>query len=266
MDYARTAGCQGGSTYSYAVTNKDGLPPSEFFDAVRTQLYQEPAPVPQMPWKSAPTTGIVFGQAITPGEPPDSIYQHWVYRATAQADGPEIRTVLTDATGTFGFLDLPPGAYTVTVSRPGGPGATRELDLTAGEVARRDFDLSDADGDDSVAMDDCDETDGTIWSQPSEARNLSWDSDKRTLRWDAPLDPGGSSAPVYDTLRSPDASSFETAACLESGGKDQRTRDDGEPLPGSAFHYLVRGDNGCPGAGSPGFRSDGTERTAPACP
>jgi hypothetical protein len=266
MDYARIAGCQGGATYSYAVTNKDGQPASEFFDAVRAQLYQEPAPVPDMPWKSAPTTGILFGQVSAPGEPPDPIYESWIYQAAAQVDGPVFRTMPTDATGTFGFFDLPPGSYTITVSSPGRPEATRSLTLLAGQILRQDFDLSDADGDDRAAMDDCDDTDAAVWAAPSEARNLSWDTDKRTLRWDAPLHPGGTSDPVYDTLRSPSASSFSAGSCLESGGKDRRTRDAEEPLPGSAFHYLVRGDNDCAGEGHLGFRSDGTERTAPACP
>lgn len=266
MAYARVAGCQGGATYSYAVTNKDGRPAAEFWEAVRSQLYAEPAAVPDMPWKSRPSSGIVFGQATAPGEPADSIYQNWIYRATATANGPVVRSTLTDATGTYAFFDLPPGTYTVTVSRAGGPLSSRSATLSAGQVLRRDFDLSDADADAHAAMDDCDDANAAIWAAPSEARDLRWDSDRRTLLWSAPADAGGTPDPVYDTLRSSSANGFPSAECIESGGRDLRTRDASEPLPSAAFFYLVRADNACPGQGNLGSRSDGTARSAPACP
>jgi uncharacterized lipoprotein YddW (UPF0748 family) len=265
MAYARTAGCQGGATYSCAVTNKDGQPASDFWNAVRTQLYTEPAQVVDMPWKSAPVTAILFGQVTAPGEPADPIYQSWIYRATANLSGPATRSMSTDATGTYGFLDLPPGAYTVSVSKPGRPQSSRVVTVAAGDVVRQDFDLSDADRDSHAAMDDCDETNDLVWSPPSEASDLRWDSDKRTLTWQAPADPGGVSAPVYDTLRSTKTASFAGAVCIEAGGRDQRTRDADEPAPATGFYYLVRGDNPCPGEGSLGTRSDGTARSALPC-
>ncbi len=266
MAYARTAGCQGSATYSYAVTNKDGQPASDFWNAVRTQLYAAPAPVPNMPWKTAPTSGILFGQVTAPGEPLDPIYQSWLYKATATANGPVYRTLETDATGTYGFFDLPPGSYSISVSKPGRPSSTRAVTIVTGHVLRQDFNLSDADHDTHAAMDDCNDGDAWVWTRPSEVLELMWEADKRTLTWQSPLDPGGVSSPTYDALRSPTASSFETATCLQTSGQDRSIVDATEPLLGSVFHYLVRGNNACQAKGSLGLRSDGSERTAGACP
>lgn len=72
MFYGRTAQCQGGATYSYASTNKDGQPAADFFDAVQTHLYPTKAPLPDLPWKTSPTAGILFGQVFSTAAPPRS--------------------------------------------------------------------------------------------------------------------------------------------------------------------------------------------------
>lgn len=119
MLYSRNAGADGMCAYSYAVTNKDGQPASDFFTAVKTNLYDSPAPIPDMPWKYEPTTGIIFGTVTYADQPNDPIYGNWAYQAYVTLRGPVEREALSDATGSYAFLDLPQGSYTVSISKPG---------------------------------------------------------------------------------------------------------------------------------------------------
>ena len=142
MQYDRSAGAQGHATYSYAITNKDGAAASQFWTAVKTNLYTNKVPTPDMPWKSAPTTGIIFGTIKDTMKSPDTIYQNWICKATVTAEGPVTRTTTSDGTGTYGFLDLPPGTYSITVSKDGYTSRTYPYQaLTAGQVLRKDCDL-----------------------------------------------------------------------------------------------------------------------------
>jgi uncharacterized lipoprotein YddW (UPF0748 family) len=268
MTYARSALCAGGATYSYAVTNKDGQPASAFFDAVRNALYQAKAPVPEMPWKSAPTTGALFGTVLATARPADPIYGAWVYRATVSAEGPVTRTTQSDATGTYGFLDLPPGEYTVTASRAGLPLETfAGVDVAPGLVTRRDFDLSDRDGDGHVASADCNDADGAAWSPPGEARDLAIAADRVRFSWQPPADPGGAAAAlVYDLLRAAAPDRFTEDECAATAVAATFADDAVTPATGAAAFYLVRPKNGCAGAGTLGRRSDGTEREGRGCP
>jgi len=143
MQYARGAGCQGGTTYSYQDTNNESRPNSDFWDAVRTNLYQTVVSTPDMPWKSAPTTGVIFGTVTDASKPNDPVYQNWIYKATVQVTGPVTQNTQTDATGTFGFIDLPPGTYTVACSKAGFTTRTYTVQtILAGDVLREDFDLA----------------------------------------------------------------------------------------------------------------------------
>jgi uncharacterized lipoprotein YddW (UPF0748 family) len=138
MDYARRAGCQGLSTYSYASTNKDGRPADEFWSAVARQPYALSAASPVLPWKVAPSGGIVFG-TLTHDGPPDPAYMSWVYGAQVTIQGPVARQTRSDATGTYGFLDLPAGTYDLVIEAPGR--LTERCDgvaLEAGSVVRKD--------------------------------------------------------------------------------------------------------------------------------
>ena len=114
---------------------------------------------------------------------------------------------------------------------------------------------------------DCNDDDPEVWSAPGEATNLLFDGDGRTLRWTDPGDLGGTgSALVYDTLRSDQANTFDPADCVETNGSDTTSVDAIEPSPGTAFFYLVRAENPCPGGeGSPGTDSNGNERSAALC-
>ncbi len=142
MQYARDAGAEGMVTYSYRSTNDESRPNSDFYDAVSSTIFASPAAIPDMPWKTAPTTGTIFGTVTNAAKPNDSIYKNWIYKATVNLTGPVTRSTSTDATGTYGFLDLPPGTYTVTTSKSGFPTRSYTAQvLAAGQALREDFDL-----------------------------------------------------------------------------------------------------------------------------
>ncbi len=122
----------------------------------------------------------------------------------------------------------------------------------------------DYDGDGRSAANDCDDTNNSLWADPSEARSLHWDS-KTMLNWTAPADPGGAQLLSYDTLRSTVASDFLSATCIEQYGNDLFTSEPGQPNAGQVYFYLVRADNGCPGYGSLGAGSNGVPRAGTTC-
>lgn len=123
------------------------------------------------------------------------------------------------------------------------------------------------------ARNDCDDANGAVWGTPGEVTGVVF-TDGVTLAWTAPADAGGlPSALVYDTIRSMDPGDFVTvpaALCVESDdGADAMAVDLDVPPPGSAFYYLIRAENACPGGlgvGTLGFTSGGTSRAALPCP
>ncbi|MDH7481171.1 MAG: family 10 glycosylhydrolase [Armatimonadota bacterium] len=141
IGYARTAGCEGVCTYSYRSTNKDNQPNSAFYQAIKDSVFALPAPLPDMPWKSNPTEGILFGQVTDSSMPNDPVYGNWICKAQVSISGPISKSMLTDGTGTFVFVDLPPGEYTVNVSSLGFKTATKTAVVTAGLATRLDFSL-----------------------------------------------------------------------------------------------------------------------------
>jgi uncharacterized lipoprotein YddW (UPF0748 family) len=101
----------GVSLYSYAVTNKDNVGNNEFYQALSSasSYSQEPVfpshvPVPELPWKTAPTKGHLSGTS--------NAGDHQL----VEVSGPEARTVFTDGSGEFQLIDLTPGNYTIKVN------------------------------------------------------------------------------------------------------------------------------------------------------
>jgi hypothetical protein len=86
------------------------------------------------------------------------------------------------------------------------------------------------------------------------------------LFWRAPLVVGGQTA-LYDTLRTPNATNFTTAAtCVESNGSNRVTTDPALPgSPATLLFYLVRVENGCP-TGNMGQDSQGNPHAGKNCP
>ena len=111
---------------------------------------------------------------------------------------------------------------------------------------------------------DCNDAAATVWSIPTEARNVSFGS-QTTLGWSPPSEPGGSTG-LYDTIRSGVPSSFNAGAtCVDVNGNDTTSTDAAVPAVGAAYYYLVRAENTC-GSGSLGQSSIGAERIGRLCP
>jgi uncharacterized lipoprotein YddW (UPF0748 family) len=100
--------------YSYAVTNLDSISNGAFCAALsQPNPYGDPpfstwVNPPVLPWKANPTVGHLLGwTAGVPAGPLD--------RVPVRVSGPVDRTLLTDSTGFFGAVDLPPGDYAITL-------------------------------------------------------------------------------------------------------------------------------------------------------
>ena len=114
--------------YPSTVTQGDD---TLYYAAIKSNMFQNPAPVPAMPWKDTPTRGYLFGQVTDALLPPDDLttYRNWIYKAIVTAVGPspstDTYTAETDATGAYviadanGVIDVPPGDYTITAAMNG---------------------------------------------------------------------------------------------------------------------------------------------------
>jgi len=129
---ARSRSAQGTMIYSYRSTNNEGRPASDFWNALRTQVYTGVAPVPDMPWKSAPTQGIFKG-TVTNGS------AEWLDGAAVSIDGTSF-SMETDGTGFYAFMDVPPGTYTLRANSDGyAEGVATGEVIVAGDVTTVDF-------------------------------------------------------------------------------------------------------------------------------
>jgi len=113
---------------------------------------------------------------------------------------------------------------------------------------------------------DCASSNAALWAPPSEALNLRF-SNATTLEWNAPAEPGAVSI-LYDTLRSGGPADFVGGGtCLAADSPLLSATDATVPTMGTALHYLVRSQNGCPsGSGPLGSSSAGVPRAGLNCP
>ena len=88
----------------------------------------DPANIPDMPWKSNPTKGHISGTVTYTAD------AKWVDGATVTLTGTESRTMLSDGTGFYAFIDLTPGSYTLTVSKSGYADVQRTVNVQIGSV------------------------------------------------------------------------------------------------------------------------------------
>jgi uncharacterized lipoprotein YddW (UPF0748 family) len=123
----------------YALANPDGpvdaAPPRgfpAFAEALTTSgpdpVFANPAPLPDLPWKSRPATGHLMGHALDAA----SIY-------IFNAEGLLTRTTAASAGGFFGAVDLPPGEYTVIAERGPVRLVSHPAMLSPGSVAQVSF-------------------------------------------------------------------------------------------------------------------------------
>lgn len=157
LRYARAASpagntARGVSAYSYRVPFKESfssVPRATFHAALTTNgpstldplapgVFSQPATIPTMPWKTSPTTGHLLGTLYggSTNNPLDG--------ARIVVAGPVSRAQNSDATGFYGFVDLPPGTYQLTATLAGQGVATGTVTINVGAVAARDLILSTA--------------------------------------------------------------------------------------------------------------------------
>lgn len=105
-------------------------------DPLAPGMFSQRATVPVMPWKAAPTRGHLMGTVYTGN------LTNGVDGAVVLLTGPTTRVQTNDATGFYGFVDLPPGNYTVQASFPGYASVASNITVSIGAVATRDLPLS----------------------------------------------------------------------------------------------------------------------------
>jgi hypothetical protein len=136
-------GSDGIALYSYARCSKDKVPRKEFLSALTgskredgraVRYFATPVPTPEMSWKTKPTTGhlkgFVFGAEI-----------NGVDGATIALKGPKEQTIMADATGFYGAVDLPPGEYSLSASFGGQKSTAKSCTISLGKVASIDLHL-----------------------------------------------------------------------------------------------------------------------------
>jgi len=140
INLVRTPTTQGGYSdgivfYSYAAPNVDSSGNIQWYNpAAYTTFgnyFGQWEPVPDLPWKTNPTTGIVMGVALRGSnlQPLD--------RATVTLFRSGFsRSLFTDGNGAFAFVDVPPGTYTLRVSASGLTPVNRTVTVSAGSVWR----------------------------------------------------------------------------------------------------------------------------------
>ncbi|MDB6151013.1 MAG: hypothetical protein JWQ44_2461 [Chthoniobacter sp.] len=128
--------------YSYAVPNVDGISraetwaaftddvTAESYDPGGTPVFANPVATPSMPWKTNTARGHLMGFV---GNGLDTKFDG----TTISLAGPVDRSLLADANGFFGAVDLPVGNYTATVTRPGYAPVTQNVAVTGATVAQR---------------------------------------------------------------------------------------------------------------------------------
>jgi uncharacterized protein (TIGR03437 family) len=131
----------GVSFYSYSATRSDDpaqKPNADFYKTIG-EYFREPAAAPELPWKTRPEKGHLMGRVeIRGGE------MWWTdgltAKLTARGGGEWQRR--TDVSGFFGWVDLLPGEYRVTLESNGQQVHVSEwMTVEAGKVAETPLQL-----------------------------------------------------------------------------------------------------------------------------
>jgi uncharacterized lipoprotein YddW (UPF0748 family) len=120
--------------YSYATPSNDGTPRRSFVNSVVTEVLTRTAASPDIPWKDAPVVGHLLGRLSQP------LACRNLDGIPLTLSGPSDRLLIADGSGWFGTVDLPPGAYflsldivspTITLRIP--------VNITAGSVTEQEI-------------------------------------------------------------------------------------------------------------------------------
>jgi uncharacterized lipoprotein YddW (UPF0748 family) len=113
--------------YSYRVPNSGRENRSATFSYLRTHFQPAWVDVPEIPWKTSPTNGILRGTVT------EDASGAAVYNATVALNTLPARSQQTGSHGTFAFFETPPGDYTVIVSAAHLGTVTTNVTITAGQ-------------------------------------------------------------------------------------------------------------------------------------
>jgi hypothetical protein len=130
----------GFALYSYAVpgtnvsraTVFNALNNPSVHDPIPTPLFTGTAAPPVMVWKAFPTVGHLKGTIRGPGS-------NELDGAQVSVSGPIAAARTNDATGFYGFANLPPGSYLVTATYSNLASQSASVVITTGTVATLDF-------------------------------------------------------------------------------------------------------------------------------
>lgn len=149
IDVTRTMGGEGNVVFSFSSFDSQGYW-DEYSDPGGP--YEESVSVPDMPWKSSPTQGVIIG-TVTEADGVSPIVDAHVTRTGSSY------TALTSGDGLYSFLLVDPGAYELTFDKAGvGSRLVCSVTVQAGEVTRVDTTLGgpfisgDYDGDGDVDL------------------------------------------------------------------------------------------------------------------
>jgi len=115
--------------YSYAVPSDEGAPRRTLVNAALAGPLGRVAQAPAVPWKDWPTLGYLMG-TVAQATPCFSLDG---YRLVLT--GPQQRALVTDGSGWFGAVDLPPGEYSIVPTLLRNP-TPIPLTVTAGAVSQ----------------------------------------------------------------------------------------------------------------------------------
>ncbi len=133
IEATRKSGCDGVSLFRFGVNNSEKKPYTELLKALKKRPYNRIAPVPQTHWLDKPKTGMLHG---------------FVYSAAdaAPADDVEVslvgtkHTTHTDGSGYYGFVQVKPGSYRISVRDDKGLHVeTKKVRIERGRVTKRDI-------------------------------------------------------------------------------------------------------------------------------
>ncbi len=125
----RSQGAKGNTVFSYGSVD---------FAAYKNGPYTEPAPLPEMPWKTHPTVGIIVGYAKdVAGDP---VVDAKINRSS------DAYNYLSSGDGFYSIIEVPPGTYTVSAAKNGVGAASAVATIAAGQVVQIDLTLRSSKG------------------------------------------------------------------------------------------------------------------------
>jgi uncharacterized lipoprotein YddW (UPF0748 family) len=121
---ARELGAKGTTVFSMGSTD---------FESISYVAYAEPAPVPEMPWKVRPNSGIVIGTIREAAGA--SLVDARINRSN------DLTNYLSAHDGFYAILNIPPGTHTIRANKGGYGEGTATVTVRAGDVKTVDLSL-----------------------------------------------------------------------------------------------------------------------------